>query len=110
MSLSLFCVYTSEDEQRRFREAWQKSGKKLDMGKSCVRFRKIDDVPLDVIARTVKRITAKKFIANYESAFAHTRRSTKKTAKKTGKATAKKAATKTARRTTRKTTTRQRSR
>jgi len=89
MSLSLFCVYTSEDEQRRFREAWLKSGKKLDMGKSCVRFKKIDGVPLDVIAGTIKRITVKKFVANYESAFGNTRRSAKKTAKKAAKRTTK---------------------
>ena len=89
MSLSLFCVYTSEDEQRRFREAWVKTGKKLDMGKSCVRFKKIDDVPLDVIARTIKRITVKKFVANYESAFGQSRRPAKKTAKTTKKTAAK---------------------
>jgi hypothetical protein len=89
MSLSLFCVYTSEDEQRRFREAWLKSGKKLDMGKSCVRFKKIDDVPLDVIARTIKRITVKKFVANYETTLSQTRRPAKKTAKTTKKKTAK---------------------
>ena len=44
-----------------------KSGKRLDMGKSCVWFRKIEDVPLDVVGKTVKRITAKKFIAAYEA-------------------------------------------
>jgi hypothetical protein len=103
MSLSLFCVYTSEDEQRRFREAWVKTGKKLDMGKSCVRFKKIEDVPLEVIAKTVKRITVKKFVANYESAFGNARRSAKKTAKKT---TAKPTKKKTAKRATGKSTTR----
>jgi hypothetical protein len=89
MSLSLFCVYTSEDEQRRFREAWVKTGKKLDMGKSCVRFKKIDDVPLDVIARTIKRITVKKFVANYETTLSQTRRPAKTTAKTTKKKVAK---------------------
>ena len=34
MAIYLFCVYTSEDEQRWFRDAWAKTGKKLDMGKS----------------------------------------------------------------------------
>jgi hypothetical protein len=42
-----------------------------------------------VIARTIKRITVKKFVANYESAFGNTRRSAKKTAKTTKKKVAK---------------------
>jgi hypothetical protein len=83
MAIYLFCVYTSEDEQRRFVEAWTKTGKKLDMGKSCVRFRKIDDVALDVIGRTIKRTPARKFIAAYEAAFAASGRPAAKTRKKT---------------------------
>ena len=84
MALYLFCVYTSEDEQRWFREAWAKSGKKLDMGKSCVRFKKLDDIPLDVIGKLIKRTPAKKFITQYEAALGGTGRSTakKKGAKK----------------------------
>jgi hypothetical protein len=67
MAVYLFCVYTSEEEQRWFREAWAKTGKKLDMGKSCVRFKKVDDLALDVIAKTIKRMPSKKYIAHYES-------------------------------------------
>jgi hypothetical protein len=81
MALYLFCVYTSEEEQRWFRDAWSKSGKKLDMGKSCVRFKKIDDVPLDVIAALVKRTPVKKYVARYEAA-RDGRPAGKKTAKK----------------------------
>ncbi len=83
MSIHLFCIYMAQDEQRRFRDAWVKSGKRLDMGKSCVRFRKIEDVPLDVVGKTFKRITAKKFIASYEAALGGSGRpARKKTAKK----------------------------
>ncbi len=113
MGIYLFCVYSSENEQRWFREAWLKTGKKLDMGKSCVRFKKIDDVALDVIGKTIKRTPARKFIAFYESAIGPRRRPTKKkskvtraparqTAKKTGKATARKVAKNTARASTKK--------
>lgn len=113
MGVHLFCVYCSEAEQRRFREAWIKTGKKLDMGKSCVRFKKIDDVALDVIGKTIKRTPVKKFVAYYESTLGQTRRSAKKMtsktarttarkpAKKTGKAAARKVTKKTARRTRR---------
>ena len=79
MSLHLCCVYGHEEIDRRFREAWAKTGKKLDMGKACVRFRKLDDLALDVIGETIRRISAVAFIREYESLI---NRSTKgKTAK-----------------------------
>ena len=67
MSISLMCVYADAEHEAWFREAWAKTGKKLDMGKSCVRFRRIDDVPLKVIGQAIKRVPVKKFIAYYES-------------------------------------------
>ncbi len=67
MALSLMCVYQDSDYEAWFRQAWAKTGKKLDMGKSCVRFRKLDDLPLKVIGEAIKRVSAKKFIKNYES-------------------------------------------
>ena len=72
MVIYLFCVYTSEDEQRRFREAWIKTGKKLDMGKSCVRFKKLEDVPLKVVGQAIKKVPVKKFVAFYESVIKRT--------------------------------------
>jgi hypothetical protein len=68
MSLYLFCVYCGGGDQSWFREAWTKAGKKLDMGKSCVRFKSLDDVPLSVVGQAIKRMTVKKFIALYEAA------------------------------------------
>lgn len=50
-----------------FREAWRNSGKKLDMGKSCVRFKKLEDVPLDVVGEVIRRIPAATYIARYQS-------------------------------------------
>ena len=44
------------------------TGKRLDMGKSCVRFRKLDDVPLDVMGEAIARTSAEEFIAAYEEA------------------------------------------
>jgi hypothetical protein len=52
--------------------AWEKTGKKLDMGKSCVRFKKPEDVPLDVIGKAIKRVPVKKYIAHYESTVKNT--------------------------------------
>jgi len=66
MSMYLFCVYCVEGEVEKFTEEWKKTGKKLDMGKSCVRFRKIEDVPVEVVGRCIKRMTMKKFLKHYE--------------------------------------------
>jgi len=65
MSLHLMCVYGHEELNRQFVEAWKKTGKKLDMGKACVRFKKVEDLALDVIGDTIRRVPAKKYIANY---------------------------------------------
>lgn len=58
----------AEAEADWFRSAWAKTGKKLDMGKGCIRFRKLDDLALDVIAESFRRMTADKFVAMYEAA------------------------------------------
>ncbi|MCC6130446.1 MAG: DUF1801 domain-containing protein, partial [Acidobacteria bacterium] len=49
MSLYLMCVYGDSEQEKWFREEWAKTGKKLDMGKSCVRFKKVEDLALGVI-------------------------------------------------------------
>jgi hypothetical protein len=67
MSLYLMCVYGSTDLAKWFQEAWAKTGKKLDMGKSCVRFEKVEDLALDVIGEAIKRVPAKKYIAHCEA-------------------------------------------
>ena len=68
MSLYLMCVYGDTDQSKWFREAWAKTGKKLDMGKSCVRFKKVEDLALDVIAETIKAVPAKKYVEYCEAA------------------------------------------
>lgn len=67
MAVYLFCIYGDEAEAARFEKQWAKSGKKLDMGKSCVRFKKIEDVCLTSIGAAVKRMTAARFIKHYEA-------------------------------------------
>jgi hypothetical protein len=68
IALYLMCIYSDPEFERWFREAWAESGKKLDMGKSCIRFKRIEDVPLDVIGKAIRKIPPKKFIAFYEDA------------------------------------------
>lgn len=84
LAIYLGCVYGDNDHAKWFREAWAKTGKKLDMGKSCVRFKKLDDVPLDIVGQAIKRVPVKKWVEIYESAIKNSRsgRSRKATAKK----------------------------
>jgi len=67
MALYMMCVYGESELSRWFRDAWAKTGKKLDMGKSCVRFKKVENLALDVIGEAIKRMPAKKYIAYYEA-------------------------------------------
>lgn len=76
-----FCIYIDEVLKDRFVEDWKKTGKKLDMGKSCMRFKKLEDVPLKVIGDAVKRVPMKKYIKQYEEQLQNSG-SRKKTAKK----------------------------
>jgi len=50
-----------------FRKEWTKTGKNLDMGGSCIRFRKLEDLPLEVIGKAIARVPVKDYIAYYES-------------------------------------------
>jgi len=68
LSLYLFCVYGHPEHEKWFREAWASTGKKLDMGKSCIRFKKPEDLALDVTGEAIRRVSARKFIAFYELA------------------------------------------
>jgi hypothetical protein len=65
MSLYLMNVYGDPKAARWFTSAYKASGKKLDMGKSCVRFKKIDDLPLDVVAQAVARTPMEEWIRIY---------------------------------------------
>ena len=68
ISLYLNNVYGDRDTEAWFRERYAASGKKLDMGKSCVRFKRLDDLPLDVIGETIARVDLDAFLAHYEEA------------------------------------------
>ncbi|MGJ8745873.1 DUF1801 domain-containing protein [Polaribacter sp.] len=43
------------------------SSRKLDMGKSCIRFKKMDDIPFELIAELCKKITVEDWIKHYEN-------------------------------------------
>ena len=90
-------LYMDPQQAEWFVKAWKKTGKKLNMGKSCVRFKKIEDVPLEVVAEAVRRIPMKDYIAGYEASLAESKSGKKVGAKRSAarkKAAAKKKAAK----------------
>jgi uncharacterized protein YdhG (YjbR/CyaY superfamily) len=68
MSLNLNSVYGDRDTDAWFHERYAASGKRLDMGKSCVRFRRLDDLPLDLIGETIARADVDTFVEYYRAA------------------------------------------
>jgi len=67
ISVYLHGLYASQELTDWFLAAYAESGKKLNMGKSCVRFRRADDAALDVIGEIVARVTPDDLIAAHEA-------------------------------------------
>ena len=67
LSLYLNCLYADSDEEKAFRDAWAKTGLKLDLGKSCLRFRSLKDLDLGIIHDTVASVPVERFIEFYEA-------------------------------------------
>ena len=81
IALYLMSVYGDKPTEAWFRQAWQATGKKLDMGKSCVRFKKLEDVPLDVVGQVVARVPVEKYIDRIEKILSSTTKGKAKRAK-----------------------------
>jgi hypothetical protein len=61
-------VYTSEDDAERLRRAFDEAGKQLDVGRSCVRFKRFDQLVPEAIASAVGAVTVDEFIARHDAA------------------------------------------
>jgi hypothetical protein len=61
-------IYDDDEIREEFEERYRASGKPMDVGKSCVRFKKLEDLPLDVIAWAVAQSSVEDFIERYERA------------------------------------------
>jgi Domain of unknown function (DU1801) len=66
MAVYLTCAYADDGAASTFRQQWEATGRKLDMGKSCVRFKRLDDVPLAVLGDEIARTPLDAFITLYE--------------------------------------------
>ena len=65
-SLYMMSVYGDKKRETLLRDGFKAAGKKLDMGKSCIRFKTPDDLPLDVIGDLISTVTPEKWIEIFE--------------------------------------------
>jgi hypothetical protein len=78
MALYLMGAYGNPEQEKYLADAFKKAGKKLDMGKSCLRFRKLDDLALDALAEVVASTPPDALIAKHEAVHAPKRKAKKK--------------------------------
>ena len=62
MAVYLTGIYMDEDLYQDFEEKYRNTGKRYDVGKSCVRFRKLEDLPLELIGKSIGAISIEDFI------------------------------------------------
>lgn len=67
MALYLSAVYGQDEARQWFIESYKETGKKLDMGKSCVRFKSLEQLPLDVVGEAIARTSVEDFIGIHEA-------------------------------------------
>jgi hypothetical protein len=67
-ALYLMGCYADSEQEVQLRQGFEQAGKKFDMGKSCLRFKKLEDLPFDVLAPVIASMTPDEFIAVYETA------------------------------------------
>ena len=86
MTIYLMTVYGDAGIRAEFETAYKKSGKKLDIGGSCVHFKELDDLPLDVVGNAIARVPADAYVERYRQSRVKRARK-KKSSKKTKKTT-----------------------
>ena len=68
MSLYLMCIYSHEGSRAWFMDELEKRGKKLSIGKACIRFKRLEDLPLDLVGEAIAYSSAEGYIQIYETA------------------------------------------
>jgi hypothetical protein len=68
MAVYLTGIYMEDEKRATFEEAYRATGKRFDVGKSCVRFRKLEDLPLDLIGETIASTSVDDFVARVRQA------------------------------------------
>ena len=68
MAIYLCSIYCSQGMKKNFKQAFISTGRKLNMGASCVRFKKLQDLPLDLVGKTIASVDVQTFINTTKSA------------------------------------------
>ena len=68
MSLYLMCIYSHEGSRAWFMNELEKRGKKLSIGKACIRFKRLEDLPLDLVGEAIAYSSVEGYIEIYETA------------------------------------------
>jgi hypothetical protein len=77
MAVYLMGIYGDKKQRSWFERQHKKTGKRMDVGKCCVRFKKLEDLPLEIIGKSVAAMSVEDFIAMYERARGHSLRKKK---------------------------------
>jgi hypothetical protein len=62
MALYIMSIYMSAESREQFEAAYRATGKRFDAGKSCIRFKKLADLPLDLIAESIAAFEVEDFV------------------------------------------------
>lgn len=82
MVVYLSGIYADDASRARFEAAYKATGKRYDVGQSCVRFKTLEDLPLDVIGDAIASTSVERFVELYEQARGAKRKTTKKARKR----------------------------
>ena len=63
MAVYLTSVYSMPGLLEQFQTEYAATGKRMDMGKSCVRFRRLDDLPLELIGDSIGSVSMDEFVS-----------------------------------------------
>jgi len=77
MAVYLSGIYISDEARDEFEAAYRETGKRFDVGKSCVRFKKLDDLPLELIGETIAAIPVDRLIQRFEESGGSARKAKK---------------------------------
>ena len=84
VSVHLMNIYANPETQKWFVDSYKATGKRMNMGKSCVRFKKLDDLPLELIGEAVGKTSMDDWVSVYEVAMSQ-RKPRKRRVKARGK-------------------------
>ena len=66
LAVYLSAIYCEPSRRDAFEAAWKATGKKFNAGKSCVRFKTLDDIPLDVLGDAIAAVPMADFVATVD--------------------------------------------